>query len=496
MNPHDTSDDHLQASVSRTAPPQRVAILGAGISALAAAQRLRKLLPDANLTIFEATDRAGGVIQTEEADGYLIEQSADNFLVNKSMPWAGELVESIGLGQQLIAPNEENRRALVVKDGQTYPVPEGFYLMAAADLTETWRSPLLTRRGRWRLWAERFIRREPAVDEESLTQFATRRVGQEAFDRLVQPLVSGIYSADPDKLSVKAALPKFLEMEQTHGSLTAGLRKQAEQTKHTSGARYAMFRTLSGGLQTMIDRLTDTLESPSDGNSVRFIYNRRVTSVQRTAPNGEQNSPIWNVTTEQGSEEIDAVISGLPAPVTARILRTAAPQAAELISQIEHVGIAVVCLGYRRDQIAHPLDAFGVVVPAIEKRDCLAISISSNKFPNRAPEGHVLLRVFLGGALRPDLVELSEGQLTACAISEAADLLQIEGNPSITRLKRWKEVTPQYHVGHTRRMEQIDAAIAQLAGLELAGNAWDGIGIPQCVRSGQAAAEKLVKSAS
>ena len=245
-------------------PAPTIAILGAGISGLAAAHRVRERLPNARITIFESTHRCGGVIQTEQVDGFLIENSADEFLVNKKLPWAGELAQSIGMDDELIRPLPDHRRAMIVKGDQTLAVPEGFYLMAAGDLTATWESPLLSHFGKLRLWAEQFVPPGEPDQEESLTEFAVRRVGQEAFERLVQPLVSGIYSADPDKLSVAAALPQFIEMEREHGSLTVGLQKGA-QTQRTAGARYELFRTPREGLQSLIEQL------PTGATSATFI---------------------------------------------------------------------------------------------------------------------------------------------------------------------------------------------------------------------------------
>lgn len=474
---HETSDDSAKQAPS-------VAILGAGISGLAAAHRVRERLPHARITIFEASERCGGVIQTEHVDGYLIEQSADAFLVNEKLPWTGELAQSIGMADELIRPLPDHRRAMIVKGDQTIPVPEGFYLMAAGDLAATWESPLLSHFGKLRLWAEQFVPPGDTDLEESLTEFAVRRVGQETFDRLVQPLVSGIYSADPDKLSVAAALPQFVEMEREHGSLTVGLQK-GTQTQRTAGARYELFRTPREGLQSLIKRLHTTLTN----TTIRFQESVTAIAGERS----EKAKTKWQVATENKTDTFDAIISALPAPVAAKVLDGPAPKLAKELTGIEHVGIAVACFGFRREQIGHPLDAFGLVVPAIEKRDVIAISFSSNKFPGRAPDGHVLLRVFLGGALRSDLVSLDDEELLKRAVKETAAILSITGEPVLSRLNRWRQITPQYHRGHIDRIAQIKSEIAAHPGLAIAGNVLHGVGIPQCVRSGQLAADKVVE---
>ncbi len=487
---------------------QSLAILGGGVSGLAAALHVRALAPQLAITVFESGTRCGGVVQTESHGGFLIEQSADNFLVNDQMPWAGKLAESLGMRDALIAPNPADRRALIVKGNQTLPVPEGFYLMAAGDLADVWQSPLLSRRAKWRLWAERFVPKAPPDRDETLSEFAKRRVGREVFERLVQPLVSGIYSADPELLSTSAALPQFREMEQKYGSLTKGLRQRESRTRRTAGARYEMFRTFRRGLGSWIDRMVEQLLEHRTGvPDVQIRYRQHVVSAEcvglASSGPGEvdpSHAPHrWRITTQgSGDQEVaefDRLISALPAPVAARVLGPASADLKQALVDIEHVGIAVVCLGYRRSQIAHPLDAFGIVVPAIEHRDAIALSFSSVKFPGRSPDGQVLLRVFLGGALRPDLVNRDENQIIGCAIQEAADILGIDGPPILERLTRWHQVTPQYHLGHALRVEKIHQAAGSLPHFAIAGNMLGGVGIPQCVHHGQLAAEEIVRTA-
>jgi len=458
---------------------KRVAIIGAGISGLAAAFCLTHRKNPPAVTVFEATHRVGGVLATEHCDGFLLERSADSFLVNAQMPWAERLAVESGF-EDLVKPLPGNRRALIVKHGATLPVPEGFYLASASRMSEVMRSPILSWSAKLRLAAERFVRTKPTCSDESLEQFAVRRVGREVFEWLVQPLVSGIYTADPAKLSVRAALPQLIEMEEAFGSLTAGLKQRDSLAQRSAGARYGMFRAPKRGMQSFVEHVANQLPEGS------LRLRSRVLKADRIA------TGRWLVSIENEREEketFDSVIVALPSPQASSLLRSASPALSGELASIELAGVAIVCLGYDRGQIGHPLDAFGLVVPNVEQRDIVAISIASNKFPDRAPKGSVLLRVFLGGACRPDLLELDDATLKQRAIHETSRLLQIQGLPQLSKLNRWKQDTPQYHVGHVRRLDRIDRLVKQTPGLALAGNAYDGIGIPQCIRSGYLAAE-------
>jgi oxygen-dependent protoporphyrinogen oxidase len=462
-------------------------VVGGGISALAAAHRVAELDPTAELTLFEASDALGGVLQTQRDGGYLLEQSADNFITN--VPWALDFCRRIGLADELISTSQRDRRALVVRRGKLYPVPDGFTLLAARRIWPIVTTPVLNLSGKLRLLAERFVpaRRvggDRCVDEandESLAAFARRRLGREAFERLVQPLVAGIYTADAEKLSLAAALPQFHQMEREHGSLSRGIRLAAAE-QQGAGARYGLFVTLRDGLACLVE------------------------AVRRRLPAGcvELNSPVsrlapctggtWNVWIE-GSKEprsFDAVIVANSAHAAAKLVDAFAADLATELKQIPYADSAVALAGYRREQIAHPLNGFGLVVPAIEHREILAASFASVKFPGRAPLGRVLIRVFLGGAGHPDQLDFTDDKLRAIVERELGDLLGVRGEPELFRVRRWRASMPQYHLGHLARIERIESLVAGLPGLELAGNAYRGVGIPHCIRSGEQAAERVV----
>jgi oxygen-dependent protoporphyrinogen oxidase len=467
-------------SFPTTSAPSRIAVLGGGITGLAAAHRLLELLPAADVHLFEASDRLGGILQTVQRGDYLVERSADMFTTRE--PWALDLCRRVGLAEELIETDERYRRALVVRNGRLYPVPEGFQLMSPSKLWPIARSPLLSAGAKLRMAREYVIPPRQSDDDESLASFARRRLGDEAYQRLVQPLVGGIYTADPEKLSMQAALPQFVEMERRHGGLLRAMLKRPTRgaKEEGSGARYGQFLAPRRGMSQLVDAVAARLPPGS------LHLNRKVERIERT-------SDQWTLQFAGDDREhtFGALIYALPA-TTHNLLRNIDATLANCVGQIQHAGCSVVVLGYRRDQISHPLDAFGFVVPAIEQRKVIAGSLSSVKFAGRAPDGSVLFRIFIGGALQPQLAELPDDELVAIARSELEQLLGASGEPELAEVVRWLGAMPQYHVGHLALVAQIEERVATTERFALAGNAYRGVGIPFCVRSGELAAERVV----
>lgn len=457
-------------------PPLPIAILGGGISGLAAAHRLTELLPGWPIKLYEASPMLGGVLHTEHSANYLIEHSADNFLTR--LPWAKELCERVGLASELLPTEASLRRALVVNRGQVVPVPEAFVLMSARKLWPVLSSPVLSLAGKLRLAMEPFIAKRTDTTDESVASFARRRLGIEAFERLVQPLVAGIYTADPELLSMQATLPQFVEMEQKFGSLWRGTRGQATGTD--SGAQYSAFVAPRGGMGQLVDAIAERLPTGCVELS---------TPIERVEAT---ESGAWQLQTTSG-EVIDAsaVIVATPAPRAARLLSQVDEPLSTLLESIKLASTAIVVLGVERAQVATPIPGFGFVVPQVERRQIIAASFSSLKFPDRAPEGRLLIRVFIGGALQPELLDCNDTELVALARQELADLVGLSGEPDFTEVVRWPASMPQYHVRHLDRVEQIEQLTAQHPGLALAGNAYRGVGIPQCIRSGEQAAQQI-----
>jgi oxygen-dependent protoporphyrinogen oxidase len=468
--------------------PRRVAVIGGGISGLAAANRVRELDPSAEVILFESSGRLGGVLQTERRDGWLIERSADMFTTRE--PWAIDLCRRIGIADELIETDVRFRRAFVVHRGKLVPVPEGFTLMSPAKVWPVLSTPILSPLGKLRLACERLLPGRRDDFDESLESFTVRRFGREAFDRLIQPLIGGIYTADPAKLSMQATLPQFVELERQFGSLIRGMQKKgsgfrvqgSDQKGQAAGARYGQFVAPREGMQ----RLVEAVAAKLPAGSVRL--NAAVERIEYVDG--------WKVFIRGASEphEFDELILASPGAVSSRLLANVDGELVSLIGRIPHAGCSVAVLGVRRDQIAHPLDGFGFVMPAIENRRIIAGSMASVKFPGRAPDGKVLLRVFVGGALQPELGELSDERIRQIVREELGDLIGLHGEPEFCDVARWSGMMPQYHVGHLDLVRKIEERAAAIPHFSMAGNAYRGVGIPFCVRSGEVAAEKIMQN--
>ena len=467
---------------------KRVAVVGGGISGLAAAHRLVELDRSLKITVFEASDHLGGVLQTERSEGFCIELGPDSFITQ--FPWALDLCRRIGFDGELICTNETHRQTYVVGDGKLRRLPEGLAVMAPCRVWPMLTSPVLSIRGKLRLGWEYFVPARRDGGDESLACFARRRLGREGFERLVQPLVSGIYMSDPERLSMRAALPRFFEMEQQHGSLIRAGRRELKARKENkstaTGPRYSMFIAPREGMASLVAALARRL--PPDAVQI----NSAVGHLAERAGGGWRLSPANGAGRRSESEDFDAVVVATSAREAARLLSGTSDSLAAELGGIGLAGCVIVVAAYERGQISHPLDGFGFVVPQCENRDLIACTFSSVKYAERAPEGSVLLRAFLGGACRPDLLDLPDDALQRTVADELRQLIGLSGEPTLLRIARWPGIMPQYEVGHLDRVERIENSVARLPNFQLAGNAYRGIGIPHCIHSGEQAAEQIV----
>ncbi len=476
---------------------KRYAVVGGGVTGLSAAHRLLELA-DTNqqsieVTVFESQPKAGGWIGTIEQKDYLIDSGADMFITNK--PAAIDLCKRLGLEDQLISTNQQYRGALILKNGKPVPVPLGFELMTPSRIVPMLKTPLLGLGGKLRMGLEYFIPRRRSQagldqDDESLANFVTRRFGREALTRLIQPLVAGIYTSDPEKLSLRATLPRFLDMERDHRSLIKAIRKQKRKAKSAdaTGARYGLFAAFRGGMQTLIRTLADRV---NDRGTI--LYNQRVINIDSSAEAG------YEVTSEteeavQKKQHFDGVIVTSAAPQVAKMVPGFAPEMASLLEKIEYASTAILVNVYKLSDIKHSLDAFGLVIPAVERRNIFAVAFASRKFPGRAPEGCVQLRTFVGGAMQPELLEQSDEEMMTMVRNDLSDILGLSGDPLFSKLLRHNQSMPQYHLGHLQLVEQIEELAGKYSGFELAGNAYRGVGIPDCILSAEQAAERLFAS--
>jgi oxygen-dependent protoporphyrinogen oxidase len=456
---------------------KRIVIIGGGITGLAAAYRLKKKSPDTSIQVLEACSRPGGVLHTLRRDGYQMEGGPDCFLSDN--PRVLELCRELGLSDELINTRTDHRRSFIVRGGQLHPIPEGFYLIAPSKLRPFLASPILSWRGKWRVLAEALLPGRPQTDE-SLASFVRRRLGQEALDWLAQPLLAGIYAADPETLSLQATFPQFLTME-SNGGVLVGLAKQGSATRNASGARYSLFVSLRSGMQTLTDRLAKELsrETLRVGCPVQTIQKRQ---------------GAWLIHFSNGGTlEADAVCLALPATHCARLLNDVDSELSGLLTSIPYSGSATIHYAYPEEAIRHPLDGSGFVMPHAEKRTVLACTFVHRKFDARVPAGYALLRAFVGGALQTDLLQLEDDELDRRVREDLETLLGIDQPPIFSQINRYPEAMPQYTLGHVRRALQFEESVLGLPGLALAGNWLHGVGIPDCIESGERAADRLVQ---
>jgi oxygen-dependent protoporphyrinogen oxidase len=482
-----------------SAKRRRIVIVGGGVSGLAAAHRLFELQAQASnakdgeslfeVLLLEATGRTGGTVRTYRREGFLLEGGPDSFISEK--PAALELSKRTGLADRIIETNERHRRSFVVRGGRLLPTPEGFQLLAPSRMLPFLTTDIFTWRGKARMALDLLLPRRKSAngrDDESLAAFVRRRFGQEALERMAQPMVGGIYTADPEHLSLRATMPRFLEMERRHRSLILAMWKAGRRTeadarhgRGASGARYSLFLSFDEGAQVLTDALTARLP--------RGVV-RLNTRVESLTP--ERETRRWLLQTDDGETiSADAVCLALPAYASARLLRSTDDGLADELEAIPYASTATVNLAFRRADIPHMLDGFGFVVPFVERRATLACTFSSVKFAGRAPEGHALLRAFVGGALQPEMFDLDEDAMVAAVRRDLRDLLGVEAPPLFAHVEKWPRSMAQYHLGHTERLARIGSLLKDFPTLRLCGNAYDGAGLPDCIRGGESAAEDI-----
>jgi len=454
---------------------KQIVVVGGGISGLAAAHRLVELgLDKSRLTLIEASDRLGGTLQTQARDGFLLERGPDSFISEK--PEARALATRLGLESRLIQTNEQFRRSFIVRNGRLRPVPEGFQLLAPSRVWPFVTTDIFSMAGKLRMAADLLLPRKTAngTQDESLASFVRRRLGQEALERMAQPMVGGIYTADPETLSLRATLPRFLDMERDHRSLILAMMRQGQKAG-TSGARYSLFLSFDSGMEVLVNALASTIPHVRLKTQVHEI---------------RKSNSAWTIRTDDESLEADAVCLAVPAYTAATLLQNVNAQLAAQLKAIKYASTATINFAYPRAAIKHPLDGFGFVVPFIEKRSLLACTFSNMKFSGRAPEDHVLLRAFAGGALQPEVFAAHD--LETRIEADLRELLDIDRKPLFSTIAKWEQSMPQYEVGHLDRIARIETEVKALPGLALAGNAYRGAGIPDCIRSGETAAEEIV----
>jgi oxygen-dependent protoporphyrinogen oxidase len=470
-------------------PTGHVVVLGGGITGLAAAHRLLQVrvhadaIPELRVTLIEADDRLGGKILTERRDGFVIEGGPDSFLSTK--PRGIGLCEELDTGQQprlqlqLAGVKPQRRRAFVLWRGRLHDLPEGLSGLVPTRLAPLARSSLLSPSGKARVALDYLLPARHEAGDESLGGFIRRRLGREAWERLVEPLMAGIYAADGDQLSLTATFPQLREAERRYGGLIKGVLAARRLAPAPVSAPVSPFLTPAGGLGALVNALETRLRDCG----VSLVLGNPATAL---TPSG---SGYVVQLAAGGAVRADAVIVATPAYAAADLLAELDPGLATELAAIPHASTAIVTLAYHREEIRHALDGHGYVIPRAERSPILACTWSSRKWAGRAPEGWELIRVFIGRAGQEEVLAADDDTLVALAGQEVAARLCVSATAALARVHRWPRGMPQYLLGHPERVARIEAAAREHGGLYLAGNAFHGVGLPDCIVSGERAAD-------
>jgi protoporphyrinogen/coproporphyrinogen III oxidase len=470
-------------------PSKHVVIVGAGISGLAAAHALQARAASSGVpltcTLIEAEDRCGGKILTHRIDDFVIEAGPDSFLSQK--PWALDLCRALGLSEQLINTNETPEKAFVYSRGRLRPLPDGLVVVVPAKLGPFLRSGLLSWAGIARMGLDFVISKGPAAQDESLAAFFRRRFGAEAFERLIEPLMAGIYAGDADDMSIRATFPRFVEFEQKHGSLLRGM--LASKSLNGGGRpRRTTFVTLKGGLSTLVDALLPRITT----SGVKVLYGQRVAAIR--ARSMRSVSSPYELLLESGSSvPADAVVLATPAFASAALVRGLSPEASALLAAIPYASTATVSLAYHTTELGPLVRGFGFVVPRVEHRDLLAATWTSLKWSHRGPASHTLVRCYVGGVGREAIALADDISMIRRVRDELYAIAGITHEPVYAEVNRWERGMPQYQVGHLQRLDKIQGQLQSYRGLYLTGSAYRGIGIPDCIRDGTETAERVLR---
>ncbi len=469
----------------------RIAIIGGGIAGLAAAYELEKARAAGaavEYTLFEERPRLGGSLSSETVGGAVLERGPDSFLTEK--PAAAELCRELGLGDELIPSNDAARKTYIVTRNRLVALPDGLMFLIPTKLVPTALTRLFSVRTKMRMALELLHPPRPSDGDESVAALVKRHFGQEAVDRLADPLLSGIYGGDSTQLSAQTVLPRLVEMETKHGSLTRGMlaahrqmRARAKTSSKTQNRGAAIFTALRGGMGKLVDAIAARL----DGRSVRTAT--PVSGIEKTAEG-------WKVQADGASEEFDALIMAAPAWIAGELLTPVDAVLGAELSGIPYSSSITVNLIYDEGKIGSLPEGFGFLVPAVEGRAMLACTFAHRKFLGRTPPGKAVFRAFLGGMKRDDLLAESDEALVEVVRREMSEILGAETfgaevEPEYAQVTRWRRAMAQYAVGHKERMQRVHLRVRVLPGLRLVGNAYDGIGVPDCIRLGRKAAREL-----
>ncbi len=468
----------------------KVAIIGGGISGMSAAFYLGKERANGapvEYTIFDSEPRLGGSMYSEHIDGCVVEAGPDSFLTEK--PWAINLCQEIGLGDQLIGSNDALRKTYIIVKNRLIAMPDGLMFMVPTKLIPTAMTRLFSIGTKIRMGLELLHPPRPVGKDETVADMVKRHFGEEVVDRLADPLLSGVYGGDAESLSVRAVLPRFVDMEEKYGSLSRAMidahnKMAAAKKKAPQATPKPLFTSLKNGMQQMITALEQRL----DRSSIRVS-----TPIEAIARAGSD----WQIKTAAGYERFDAIVLATPAKIAGRLLQNVAPELAADLQGIVYSSSVTVTLGYTMEQLKGLPPGFGFLVPRSEGTRMLACTFVHNKFPHRAPADRGIIRCFLGGIRDEAVLNMTDEEVRETCIRELRKILKLDAlqDPKFIRVYRWNGAMAQYTPGHLERVKRIDNAVKAIPGLAIAGNAFKGIGVPDCVRSGQEAALALANLA-
>lgn len=473
---------------------KRVVIVGGGITGLAAAHALEKSEQRCVVRLVEAGPQLGGNLKTVHHNGFVIDGGPDSWVAAK--PHATRLAQEVGLGDELIGTRPDAKRVYIVWQRKLHPMPEGLVLGIPTEVKPLVDTDLLGWDAKLRAGLDLLVPPRVWKDEndESIGAFVTRRLGSEIADRIVNPLLGGIFAGDPDALSVRACVPQLVDAEREHGSLIRAMRalkqKRRAQASSPSGAQRpsrasesSAFLSLKRGVGDLVLHVAHKLR---DAEVTTSSVSRRIDRLPDGDPRGR-----WIVETSRGPLHADELALTVPANIAGPLVRDFDPELSELCGNLDYASVATIFLAYRKFDVRHPLDAVGFLVPRVENRPILACSFVSSKWEHRAPTGQVLLRVFVGGAGHEDVVNRDDDDLVRVAREQLLDLLGIDRPPAFTKIFRFRQSSPQPHVGHIPRVRRLLARAEKHRGLYIGGNGYIGTGIPDAVRQGEEIAARI-----
>lgn len=455
---------------------KRIAIIGGGIAGLSAAfeiEKAKKRVASVAYEVFERGSRFGGTLHTERIGEFVVEAGADSFLTEK--PWARELCREVGLEHELVGSNDEQRQTYVLIGGKLQPLPQGLQFIVPSG--PALHSTFFSQDSRKRFVQELELKPRASESDESVAAFVERHFGREVLERVADPMLAGIYGGEAERLSARAVLSRFVEMEQTHGSLIRAMQDAPRKRLASS----PLFTSLKAGLGQLVAALLNRLDPKS------LHLNHRVEAL-------DWREKKWFLSLK-GAQEFDAVVLALPACSSAILLKSSAPELSRCLAKIRCTSSMTVALGFaaERARFGKLPDGFGFLVPRAEKRRLLACTLVHNKCSHRVPTGAYLVRLFFGGARDEGALTLSDEEAIALAQQQLREITGFAAAPDLARVWRWKDSMAQYDVGHLELIKEIEQLTARTPGLALAGNGYRGVGIPDCIPSGREAARKLLK---